>query len=116
MCGGRPQHHIEEEKRRAAGIAAAAAHQAELDRRAQEDRMRQAQEAAQKMQQEMLQQVAASMKQPIRTRSMEDAGTPIMRTQQKTTAQRRGVASLRIARTPGLNIGGTGASGGINLG
>ena len=50
MCGGRPQHHIEEEKRRAAGIAAAQRHQAELDRRAQEDRLRQAQEAARKQQ------------------------------------------------------------------
>jgi hypothetical protein len=114
MCGGRPQHHIEEEKRRAGGIAAAQAHQAELDRRAQADRMRQMQEQAMKAQEALLQQVAASMKQPVRTRTQEAAGTPLMRTQQKTAATRRGVASLRIARTPGINV--SGGQTGINLG
>lgn len=115
MCFGRPEHHKQEEIRRAGGIAAAASHQADLDRRAQEDRMRAAQAAANQMQEQMLQQIAASMKQPYKTRTMQDAGTPIMRLRQKTGSQRRGVSSLRIARTPGINVGG-GTTSGINLG
>jgi hypothetical protein len=55
------------------------------------------------------------MKQPYKTRTAQDAGTPIMRLRQKTGSQRRGVSSLRIARTPGINIGG-GTASGINLG
>ena len=114
MCRGRPQHHIEEEKRRYAGQQAAAAHQAELDRRAQEDRMRQMQEDANRRQQEMLAQIEQSMKQPYKTRTAEDAGVPILGMRNKTAAKKTSVRDLRIARAPSLNVGGN--DNGTNLG
>ena len=114
MCRGRPQHHIEEEKRRYGAQMAAAAHQAELDRRAQEDRMRQAQEDANRRQQEMLAQIEQSMKQPYKTRTAEDAGVPILGMRNKTAAKKTSVRDLRIARAPSLNVGGN--DNGTNLG
>lgn len=117
MCfgGGNNAHHQEEEKRRQGGMEAARAHQAELDRRAQADRMRRMQEEADRVQQEMLNRIVSSSKQPYQVRTQADASTPLMRTRRKSDNQRRGVADLRIARTPGINTGGNSNSG-INLG
>jgi hypothetical protein len=104
MCGGRPQHHIEEEKRRAAAEAGAMREIAERERRAQEERMRAFQEEANKQQVAALQMIAESSKAPVKVKTATEATTPLMRTRQKAPGKTASVSSLRINRTPGTNI------------
>ena len=113
MCR-KSEHHKQEEIRREGGIQAAAQHQAELDRRAQMDRMTAMQADADRRQQEALAMITESSKQPFKLRTAAEAATPIMRTRQKTAQAQRGVSSLRISRTPGTNIGM--GQGGTNIG
>lgn len=112
MCTGRPAHHIEEEKRRAWAESRAMQETAEKARREQEERMMAFQAQAQKQQMEALQAIAESSKQPVKVKTGEEATTPLMRTRQKSSTSN--IASLRINRTPGTNIG-TGISG-TNIG
>jgi len=107
MCG-RPEHHRQEDIRRAGQQYAGAIQMAEMDRRAQEERMLAFQTAANKQQQEALAAIAAASKAPVKVGGAESATTPIMRTKQKQATAN--LASLRINRTPGTNIG-IGASG-----
>ena len=114
MCRGNSEHHRQEEIRRAGGIAAAQAHQAELDRRAEQDALNRMRADAERRQQEALQMIASSSKQPYQVKTQADAGTPLMRTRQKSADARRGIADLRIARTPGINAGS--GNSGTNVG
>jgi membrane protein involved in colicin uptake len=110
MCGGRPQHHIEEEKRRAAAEMGAMREAAERQRQAELDRMAAMQAEASKRQEEALKAIAESSKVPFKVKTAADATTPLMRTRQKAPGSTSSIASLRINRTPGTNIG-TGSSG-----
>ena len=112
MCRGKPEHHKQEEIRRAGGIATSIAHQAMLDRRAEQDRMVAMQQEADRRQQEALRMIAESSKQPFKVKTAADATTPLMRTRQKQSPT--GVAALRINRTPSTNIGM--GIGGTNIG
>ena len=115
MCGGaKKAHHAAVERERYENIQRGIADQAERDRQAQLTAMKTMQEAADKRQQETLQMIADSSKQPFKVKTAADATTPLMRTKQKSAGAATGVASLRINRTPGTNIGmGT---GGTNIG
>ena len=108
MCR-RPEHHRQEDIRREAAQRGAMMEQAERDRRAQEERMIAFQAAATKQQQEAMAAIAAANRLPVKTGASEAAATPLMRTKQKQTPT--SLASLRINRTPGSNIGGMGSSG-----
>ena len=114
MCFGRPKHHTEEEKRREAAYIAGIERQAEADRQAQLDRLTAFQQEAAARQTEALRQITESSKQPYKIRTAADAATPIMRTRQKSSEARRGLASLRISRTPSTNVGME--TGGTNIG
>jgi hypothetical protein len=110
MCG-RPEHHRQEDIRRAAAEAGAMREAAERARREQEERMIAFQTEANNRQQEALKAIADSSKMPIKVKTAAEATTPLMRTKQKQPGAQTGIASLRINRTPGYNIGSMGASG-----
>jgi len=113
MCGGgRREHHRQQEQMRAETAQRNIYEQAERDRLAQAEAMRRMQEEAQARQQESLRMIAESSKQPFKVKTKEDATTPLMRTRQKKSTS--GIASLRINRSPGANVG-TGTSG-TNIG
>ena len=114
MCGGRPEHHRQEELRRAAAEAGAMRETAERQRREQEERMMAFQAEANKQQQAALAAIAESSKVPIKVKTAAEATTPLMSTRQKPTGTTSSIASLRINRTPGTNIG-MGTSG-TNIG
>ena len=117
MCGGgaaRREHHRQQEQMRAETRQRDIYEQAERDRQAEIARMQAMQEAANQRQQEALRQIAESSKAPFKVKTAADAVTPLMRTRQKAPGASTGVASLRINRTPGTNIG-MGASG-TNIG
>jgi len=113
MCR-RPEHHRQEDIRRAAAEAGAMRETAERQRREQEQRMLAFQQVAQKQQEEALAAIVASSKAPMKVKTAEDATTPLMRTKQKKFGAQAGIASLRINRTPGTNLG-MGTSG-TNIG
>lgn len=118
MCGGRPQHHIEEEKRRAAAAEGRLREEAKRDREAQEQRLMALQAKAEERQQEVLTTIIESAKQPVKVKTALDATTPLMSTRQKPSKKAAGVASLRINRAPDTNLStnvGTGISG-VNIG
>jgi|694.fasta_scaffold59203_9 hypothetical protein len=102
-------HHRQQEQMRAESAQRGMIEQAERDRRAQEERMIAFQTAASKQQQEAMAAIAAANRLPVKTGASEAAATPLMRTKQKQTPT--SLASLRINRTPGSNIGGMGSSG-----
>ena len=106
MCTGRPAHHIEEEKRRAAAEMGAMRQTAESQRLAELARMTKMQLEADARQREVLRMIADTAKQAFKTKA--DAITPLLRTKRK--ASTANVASLRINRTPGTNVG-VGSSG-----
>jgi type VI protein secretion system component Hcp len=112
MCGGNAAHHKQQEQMRAETRMRDIQEQAERDRQAEQARMQAMQEAAAQRQQEALRQIAESSKQPIKIKTAADAATPLLKTKQKQATS--GLASLRINRTPGTNIG-TGTSG-TNIG
>ena len=112
MCGGQAAHHKQQEQMRAETRQRDIAEQAERDRQAEIARMQQMQEAANQRQQEALRAIAESSKQPFKVKTAADATTPLMKTKQKSSGA--GIASLRINRTPGTNIG-PGTSG-TNIG
>ena len=114
MCGGRPQHHIEEEKRRAAAEVGRLAAEAERLRKAQEERMMSFQAEANQRQEQALAAIVESAKAPVKVKTAAEATTPLMRTRQKPSGKSTGVASLRINRPSVTNLGtnvGTGISG-----
>jgi len=115
MCGGgRREHHRQQEQMRAETAQRNIFEQAQRDRQAELDRMTSMQAEADKRQQEALRMIAESSKQPFKIKTGADATTPLMATKQKSAGAATGVASLRINRTPGTNIGmGT---GGTNIG
>jgi hypothetical protein len=118
MCGGRPQHHIEEEKRRAAAELGAQREIAAAERKAYEERMQALQAKTEERQQEVLTTIIESAKQPVKVKTALDATTPLMSTRQKPSKKAAGVASLRINRNPDTNLStnvGTGISG-VNIG
>lgn len=109
MCGGgRRAHHRAQEQMRAETAQRNIFEQAQRDRQAELDRMMAMQQEADKRQQDALRMIAESSKQPFKVKTAADATTPLMRTKQKSSGT--GVASLRINRTPGTNIG-MGSSG-----
>ena len=113
MCGGgRRAHHRAQEQMRAETAQRNIFEQAQRDRQMELNRMMAMQQDADRRQQDALRMIAESSKQPFKVRTAADATTPLMRTRQKTTPT--GVASLRINRTPGTNIG-MGSSG-TNIG
>ena len=113
MCGGgRRAHHRAQEQMRAETAQRNIFEQAQRDRQMELNRMMAMQQDADRRQQEALRMIAESSKQPFKVKSTAEATTPLMRTRQKTTPT--GVASLRIKRTPGTNIG-MGSSG-TNIG
>jgi len=114
MCFGRPRHHTEEEKRREAAYIADVEQKAAAAQQAQMDRLAAFQQEAATRQTEALRQITESSKQPYKIRTAAEAGTPIMRTRQKSAEARRGLASLRISRTPSTNVGME--TGGTNIG
>ena len=116
MCFGssKKQHHQQQEQMRAETRQRNIYEQAQRDRQAEIDRMMAMQAAADKRQQEALAMIAESSKQPFKLRTAAEAATPILRTRQKTAQAQRGIASLRISRTPGTNIGM--GQGGTNIG
>ena len=81
-------------------------------REAEQARMASMQADADRRQQEALRAIAESSKQPFKVKTAADATTPLMRTRQKQDTAN--LASLRINRTPGTNIG-MGTSG-TNIG
>lgn len=103
MCGGQRQQPQREDQ-------SAILEQARRDRQVQEERMAAMQAAADKRQQETLQMIAETSKQPLKVKTAAEATTPLMRTRQKAPGTTSNIASLRINRTPGTNIG-MGASG-----
>jgi hypothetical protein len=115
MCGSKKrEHHRQQEQMRAETRMRDIQEQAERDRQAEINRMMAMQAEAAKRQQEALQMIAESSKQPFKIKTGEDATTPLMRTRQKAAGSATGIASLRINRTPGTNIG-MGTSG-TNIG
>ena len=117
MCGGgaaRREHHRQQEQMRAETRQRDIYEQAERDRQAEIARMQALQDAANQRQQEALRMIAESSKQPFKVKTAADATTPLMRTRQKSSGAATGLASLRINRTPGTNIG-AGTSG-TNIG
>jgi hypothetical protein len=86
--------------------------QAQRDRQAELVRMASMQADADRRQQEALRAIAESSKAPFKVKTAADATTPLMRTRQKQDTAN--LASLRINRTPGTNIG-MGTSG-TNIG
>jgi len=115
MCGGgRAAHHRQQEQMRAETAQRNIFEQAQRDRQAELDRMMAMQQEADKRQQDALRMIAESSKQPFKVKTAADATTPLMRTRQKAPGGATGIASLRINRTPGANIG-AGASG-TNIG
>jgi len=81
-------------------------------REAEQARMASMQADADRRQQEALRAIAESSKAPFKVKTAADAVTPLMRTRRKQDTAN--LASLRINRTPGTNIG-MGASG-TNIG
>ena len=116
MCIGssKKQHHAAQERMRAETAQRNIYDQAERDRQAEIARIQAMQADADRRQQQALQAIADSSKQPFKVRSAAEATTPLLRTRQKSAGAATGVASLRIKRTPGTNIG-MGASG-TNIG
>ena len=114
MCRGRPRHHIEEENRRQAAYIADLQQKSQDALQLQMDRLTTFQEEANTKQTEALRQITESAKQPYKIRTAAEAGTPIMRTRQKSAEARRNLASLRISRTPSTNVGME--TGGTNIG
>ena len=116
MCFGskKKQHHQQQEQMRAETAQRNIFEQAQRDRQAELDRMMAMQAEADKRQQDALRMIAESSKQPFKIKTAADATTPLMRTKQKSSGAATGLASLRINRTPGANIG-TGTSG-TNIG
>lgn len=113
MCGGgRRAHHAAQETMRAETRQRDIFEQAQRDRQAELVRMQQMQADADRRQQEALRAIAESSKQPFKVKTAADATTPLMRTRQKQDTAN--LASLRINRTPGTNIG-MGTSG-TNIG
>ncbi len=115
MCGGgaaRREHHRQQEQMRAETAQRNIFEQAERDRQAELVRMQQMQADADQRQQAALRAIAESSKQPFKVKTAADATTPLMRTRQKQDTAN--LASLRINRTPGTNIG-MGTSG-TNIG
>lgn len=104
-------HHRQQEQMRAESAQRGMIEAAARERQAQEQRMLAFQQAAQKQQEEAMAAILASSKSPMKVRGTEDATTPLMRTKQKQPGAQTGIASLRINRTPGYNIGSMGASG-----
>jgi hypothetical protein len=86
--------------------------QAQRDRQEEMARMAAMQADADRRQQEALRAIAESSRQPFKVKTAADATTPLMRTRQKQDTAN--LASLRINRTPGTNIG-MGTSG-TNIG
>ena len=115
MCGGAKRaHHANVERERYENLQRGIAEQAERDRQAQMDRMAAMQVESDKRQQEALKMIADSSKVPFKVKTAAEATTPLMRTRQKSSGSATGLASLRINRTPGANIG-AGTSG-TNIG
>ena len=116
MCFGsaKKQHHQQQEQMRAETRQRDIYEQAQRDRQAELDRMMAMQQEADKRQQDALRMIAESSKQPFKVKTAADATTPLMRTRQKAPGGATGIASLRINRTPGTNIG-MGTSG-TNIG
>ena len=114
MCSGRRAHHRQQEQMRAETAQRNIFEQAQRDRQAELDRMMAMQQEADKRQQDALRMIAESSKQPFKVKTAADATTPLMRTRQKSSGAATGLASLRINRTPGANIG-AGTSG-TNIG
>ena len=116
MCFGskKKQHHQQQEQMRAETAQRNIFEQAQRDRQAELDRMMAMQAEADKRQQDALRMIADSSKQPFKIKTAADATTPLMRTKQKSSGAATGLASLRINRTPGANIG-AGTSG-TNIG
>jgi len=117
MCPGnqrRREHHRQQEQMRAETAQRNIFEQAQRDRQAELDRMMAMQQEADRRQQDALRMIAESSKQPFKVKTAADATTPLMRTRQKSSGAATGLASLRINRTPGANIG-AGTSG-TNIG
>ena len=114
MCSGRAAHHRQQEQMRAETAQRDIFEQAQRDRAAELARMQALQAEADQRQQEALRMIAESSKQPFKVKTATDATTPLMRTRQKAAGATTGVASLRINRTPGTNLG-MGTSG-TNIG
>ena len=114
MCSGRRAHHRQQEQMRAETAQRNISDQAQRDRQAELDRMMAMQQEADRRQQDALRMIAESSKQPFKVKTAADATTPLMRTRQKSSGAATGLASLRINRTPGANIG-AGTSG-TNIG
>lgn len=115
MCPGnqrRREHHRAQETMRAETAQRNIFEQAQRDRQAELVRMQQMQADADQRQQAALRAIAESSKQPFKVKTAADATTPLMRTRQKQDTAN--LASLRINRTPGTNIG-MGTSG-TNIG
>ena len=113
MCGGgRREHHRQQETMRAETAQRNIFEQAQRDRQAELDRMLAMQADADQRQQSALRAIAESSKAPFKVKTAADATTPLMRTRQKQDTAN--LASLRINRTPGTNIG-MGTSG-TNIG
>ena len=113
MCGGgRREHHRQQEQMRAETAQRNIFEQAQRDRQAELDRMLAMQSDADQRQQAALRAIAESSKAPFKVKTAADATTPLMRTRQKQDTAN--LASLRINRTPGTNIG-MGTSG-TNIG
>ena len=113
MCGGgRREHHRQQETMRAETAQRNIFEQAQRDRQAELDRMLAMQADADQRQQAALRMIAESSKAPFKVKTAADATTPLMRTRQKQDTAN--LASLRINRTPGTNIG-MGTSG-TNIG
>jgi len=116
MCVGggaaRRAHHRQQEQMRAETAQRNIYEQAERDRAAELARIQGMQAEADRRQQEALRAIAESSRQPFKVKTAADATTPLMRTRQKQDTAN--LASLRINRTPGTNIG-MGASG-TNIG
>ena len=122
MCGGgaaRREHHRQQEQMREEtrirDAMEAMQREQEAARRAEIERMSAMQTAAETRQQEAMKTIADVVKAPVKVKTMADAATPILRTRQKTPRKAKGVASLRINRTPSTNISAE-PSGGTNLG
>lgn len=114
MCGGKARERERKARQRAEGRMYDLQRQADADRQAEADRLQAFQQQAAQQQQQALQAIAEASKQPFKVKTAEEATTPLMRTKQKSASATKGVASLRINRTPGTNIGmGT---GGTNIG